>query len=366
MDCGIFARMGLRGLLLGMKRLFVFSLFMALSLSLASAQEYRDVTENYRSEFPKDFYFQRDYRVQWWYFTGHLFEESGREFGYELTFFVVGVQKREYGSKFGVNDIHISHFAISDVKEKKYYFGDGADSGAFDFAGSSDKELRVWVGKNALEGTMNKMHIKASDKERALDLVLIPRKQVVLNGDGGYSRKSEKSPFLASIYFSYTDMKTEGSLRIGGKTFHVKGKSWFDREISTRGLSNEETGWDWFGIQLDDGREIMLYMLKKKDGSVDKYSSGTIIYQDGRYRRLSLDDFRVHVLGRYRSKKTGADYPSGWEVGIPSENLSLRILPLIENQEFLATHSTGNYYWEGTCRVEGTEKGRAYVEMTGY
>ena len=355
-----------RGLLSEMKKLLVFSLFIALSLSLASAQEYRDVTENDRPAFPRDFYFQKDYRVQWWYLTGHLFDESGREFGYELTFFVVGIQKREYRSKFGVKHIYISHFAISDVTEKKYYFGDETDSGAFDFAGSSDKKLRVWVGENTLDGTMTKMHIKASGKEKALDLVLTPQKQVVLNGDRGYSRKSEKSPSLASIYFSYTDIKTEGGLRIGDRTFQVKGKSWFDREISTRGLSDEETGWDWFGIQLDDRREIMLSIVRKKDGSVDRYSSGTVVYQDGRYRHLSLDDFKVKVLGRYRSKKTGTDYPSGWEIRIPSENLSLRVVPLIENQEFLATHSTGNYYWEGTCRVEGTGNGRAYVEMTGY
>jgi predicted secreted hydrolase len=351
---------------LRMKRLFPLLLSIALFLSSASAQEYRDVTREHKPEFPGDFYFRKDYRVQWWYFTGHLFDEDSREFGYELTFFVVGIQTRQYKSKFGVDNIYISHFAVSDVNEKKYYYGEEADSGAFNAAGASDRDLRVWVGKNVLEGSIKKMHITAFDKGRALDLVLMPQKPVVLNGENGYSRKSEESPLLSSVYFSYTDMKTDGSLRIGDTIFHVRGKSWFDREISSKGLSKEETGWDWFSIRLDDGREIMLYILRKKDGSLDRYSSGTVVYRDGRYRHLSLDDFKVSVSGHYKSKKTGAVYPSQWEVRIPSENLALRLAPLMEDQEFIAAYSTGNYYWEGVCRVEGTEKGRAYVEMTGY
>jgi predicted secreted hydrolase len=345
--------------------LSIFLIFL-LTPSLALAEEYRDITENTRPEFPQDFFFQKNYRVQWWYFTGHLFDASGKEFGYELTFFAVGVQKREYQSKFGVETIYMSHFAISDVEGKRYYFGDMADSGTFNFAGSSAKELKFWIGKNVLEGTIEKIHIKFFNKKIALDLVLMPRKPVVLHGDGGYSRKSEESPLLASIYFSCTNLETKGTVRVGDTVLPVHGKSWFDREISTRGMSREDIGWDWFAIQLNDGREFMLSILRKKDGTFDKYSSGTVVYRDGRSKHLLLSDFRIRVLRRYKSKKTGAEYPAGWEVKIPSEDLDLNVVPLIEDQEFLTTHSTGNYYWEGTCSVEGTEKGRAYIEMTGY
>ena len=332
----------------------------------AFAGEYQDVLPGRTLQFPEDFFYRKDYRVQWWYFTGHLIDTGGREFGYELTFFAVGVQRGKYGSKFGVNNIYITHFAVSDVQAKKFYFSDKADSGAFDFAGAAQHQLKVWVGHNVLEGSMTGMHIMASDEEKAIDLVLTPAKPLVLQGDKGYSRKSGESPFVASYYFSFTNLETQGRLSIGGRGFKVHGKSWFDRELSTRGLGKEEAGWDWFSIQLSDDTEIMLYLIRRTDGSLSGYSSGTLVYPDGSYRHLSVNDFGVAVRDHYTSEKTGARYPSRWEVSIPSESLTLKITPLIMDQEFSAASSTGNYYWEGDCSVEGTAQGRAYVEMTGY
>jgi predicted secreted hydrolase len=349
-----------------MRRFLAVCTVLVLFSASVSAGEYRDVQAGRALQFPEDFFYRKDYRVQWWYVTGHLVDAAGREFGYELTFFVVGVQKRKYKSKFGVNNIYIAHFAVSDVQAKKFFFSDRADSGAFDFAGAAQDRLKVWVGGDVLEGSTAMMHISATDGEKTIDFLLTPAKPLVLHGEKGYSRKSGESPLMASYYFSYTNLKTEGSLGIGGKVFKVSGKSWFDREIATRGLGREEAGWDWFSIQLDGEREIMLYLIRKTDGTISRYSSGTLVYPDGSYRHLSLDDFSVTVLDHYKSDKTGARYPSRWEVSIPSESLSLKIAPLIRDQEFSGASSTGNYYWEGDCSVEGTARGRAYVEMTGY
>jgi predicted secreted hydrolase len=252
------------------------------------------------------------------------------------------------------------------VSKKNFYFSDKSDSGAFDFAGARENLLNVWVGKNSVEEAIEKMHLRAFDVDKALDLILIPTKPVVLHGEDGYSRKSEESPLLASYYFSYTNLKTEGSLTIGNNRFKVKGKSWFDREISSRELGQKQIGWDWFAIQLDDNREIMLYLLRNRDGSIDKNSSGTLISGDGKYRHLAKEDFSVTVSSFYKSQKTGARYPSRWEIKIPSEKMHLTLIPLIEDQELVTTRSTFNYYWEGACAVEGTVHGRAYVEMTGY
>jgi predicted secreted hydrolase len=213
---------------------------------------------------------------------------------------------------------------------------------------------------------MEEMYLSASDGDKAFDLTLISTKPIVLHGENGYSRKSEESPLIASFYSSYTNLKTEGSLKIGNKIYKVKGKSWFDREISSRGLGQKQVGWDWFSIQIDDNREIMLYLLRNKDDSIDKNSSGTFVSFDGAYRHLSKEDFSVTVLSHYKSKKTGARYPSQWEIKIPSEKIQLTLFPLIKDQELVTTRSTFNYYWEGTCAVEGTARGRAYVEMTGY
>ena len=351
-----------------MKRnILICTLFiLLLSCSFSFAGEYLDVTPDYKVKIPDDFYYKKDYRVQWWYFTGHLFDKNGREFGYELTFFVVNVQKRQYKSRFGVNHIYISHFAVSDVMGRKFYFSDKADSGVYGFAGSDDKKLRVWMSENILEGTVDEMNIMASGEDISLELRLIPEKMLVLHGEKGYSRKSEKSPLISSIYFSITNLKTKGTLKIGKEVFYINGRSWFDREISSKELDKEKEGWDWFSIQLDDKREIMIYILRNKDGSIDRFSSGTFIYPDGRYRHLIKDDFSIKILDHYTSEKTGADYPSKWEIEIPSEKLLLTITPLLQDQEFIAYKTTGNYYWEGTCKVDGTAKGRAYVEMTGY
>jgi len=337
-----------------------------LTFTLASAREYLDVTGDYSVNIPYDFFYKKDYRIQWWYFTGHLSDESGREFGYELAFFVVNVQQREYKSRFGVNRIYISHFAVSDIAGNVFRFSDRADAGVFEYAGAHSEKLKVWVGNNRLDGTFQDMRIKAADGNMSIDLHLKPVKPLVLNGVKGYSRKSAESPLIASVYFSYTQMSTEGKLVIGEEVHAVKGKSWFDREISTRSLGEKQVGWDWFALQLDDNREIMLYLIRNKDGSVDRYSSGTFVYQDGKYRRLSRDDFSVEVLSRYQSEKTGARYPIQWDIAIPSERLNLRVVPLIRDQEVIALNTTGNYYWEGACRVDGSARGKAYVEMTGY
>ena len=330
------------------------------------AQEFRDVTEGSRPSFPWALFYRDDFRIQWWYFTGHLRDEAGKEFGYEVTFFVAGVQKREYRSRFGVNDLYISHFAISDITGKKYYHTDAADSGAYGFAGAESGELKVWVNGNALEGVMEKMHVRAGNGAYSLDLALTPTKPPVLHGDNGYSRKSAGYPLFSSLYFSFTRMETEGGLNIQGKPLRVKGTSWFDREISSRGLAPDQKGWDWFSLQLDDGREIMLYIMRRLDGSPDPASSGTMVSRDGRYRRLSQRDFSITVRDHYTSAKTKARYPSRWQVSIPVEGLDLDVSPLLRDQEFIGLNSTGNYYWEGTCSVTGTASGRAYVELTGY
>ncbi len=349
-----------------MKRLLLFWLLFFLLAGTASAGEFGEITKGYYLKFPRDFYYKGGYRIQWWYFTGHLFTPAGREFGYELTFFVAGVQRRAYQSRFGVRNIHISHFAISEVKTGRYDSFDKADSGAYGFAGADTDRLKVWVGGNELEGTMTAMHIRADGGDKALDLALVPSKPLVLNGNNGYSRKSEESLQIASWYFSYTNLRTEGSVTVEGETFTVSGKSWFDREISSGKMGKGEKGWDWYSIQLDDGREVMLYLMRNKDGTIDRYSSGTFVSRDGQYRHLTLGDFNIAVLAHYSSKKTGAKYPSEWRLRVPSEKLDLRLVPVIEDQEFVAASSTGNYYWEGDCAITGSATGRAYVELTGY
>ncbi len=350
-----------------MNRLLIISLGIVLLLCLSTeAREWSDVAPGDTAMLPRDLYARKGYRIQWWYFTGHLYDGNGREFGYELTFFRAGVQKRKYESKFGVNTVYLVHFAVSDIQGKKYYRFSNADSGAYGFAGAESSRLRVWVDKDSVEGDLGRMHVRAQAKDADLDLLLLPKKPFVLNGDHGYSRKSEDSPLIASIYFSCTDLETRGTVKLGANLFPVRGKSWFDRELSSLGLSKNEAGWDWFALQLDDGREIMLYTIRKKDGSTDPYSSGTLVDRRGGSRHLAKEDYKIDVISSYISKRTGVRYPAKWEITIPSENLKLLVTPSLDDQEFTWDQMTGKPYWEGTCRIEGNAQGRAYVELTGY
>ncbi|HWR90623.1 MAG TPA: lipocalin family protein [Dissulfurispiraceae bacterium] len=331
-----------------------------------SAEEFADVTPSKSVAFPGDMHYRDDYKVQWWYLTGHLRDDQGRLFGYELTFFVVGVQKRPYRSRFGLNNIYISHFALTDVAGKRFSFSDVADRGAFASSGTEHGDLLVWTERNQLQWSGDTIRIRAGDDEKAIDFLLVPEKKVVLHGNNGYSRKSRESPLSASLYFSLTRLMTTGTLRYRDKVFRVTGSSWFDRELSTRDLEKEVRGWDWFAIQLDDGRDIMIYRLRRSDGTIDPFSSGTIVERDGSARQLSRDDVVLTVLGHYTSKKTRARYPSRWRIAIPSAGIDVTVIPSLEDQECVATRSTLNHYWEGTCSVEGSTTGRAYVELTGY
>jgi predicted secreted hydrolase len=327
-----------------MKILTLFSITIVLLFCVSGkAQEWRDVAPSDTVILPKDLYVQNGYRTQWWYFTGHLYDGQGREFGYELTFFIVGVQKKNYESKFGVDTIYLSNFAISDIQGKKFYNFSDADSGAYGFAGADSSKLRVWIDRDKLEGSLDKMRLTAHANGVSLNLVLLPKKPFVLHGDRGYSRKSEESPLIASLYFSCTDL-----------------------EISSKGLPENEAGWDWFALQLDDGQEIMLYVIRKTDGAIDRYSSGTLVDAEGKVIHLANEDYHIEVMNSYLSKKTDSRYPSKWEIAIPREKLHFIVTPLLEDQEFAGGLMRGNAYWEGTCKIEGSAKGRAYVEMTGY
>jgi predicted secreted hydrolase len=265
-----------------------------------------------------------------------------------------------------VNSVYISHFAVTDVSRKTFLFSDRSDSGAFGFAGADEGTLKVWVDRNSLEGGPDRMRIRAADEKKSLDLVLTPTKPAVFHGDRGYSRKSATSPLAASLYFSYTSLATGGTLRVGGEEFAVAGRSWFDQEISSLPLPAGIEGWDWFALMLDDGREMMLCLLRNAEGTTDAYSSGTVIGRDGKYRHLKREDFSVTETAYYRSTRTRARYPSQWVIAVPSEGFSATVTPLVEDQEFVADRTTFNTYWEGACRISGSHTGKAYVEMTGY
>jgi predicted secreted hydrolase len=229
---------------------------------------------------------------------------------------------------------------------------------------------RVWNEDWELTLREGRHHLKAEQDGCGIDLVLTSRKPIVIHGEGGISRKGEQDG-NASHYYSLTRLLTNGSLTIGGERLAVTGTSWMDHEFGTSFLEEGDLGWDWFSLQLEDGRELMLYRFRRAGETISPYSSGTLIERDGQARHLRLDDFRLTPGARWRSPATGADYPIDWTVEIPDLGLSLQVEAAFPEQELDAVESAGVSYWEGAVRATGSQgetriEGLGYLEMTGY
>lgn len=321
--------------------------------------------------FPADHGPHNEYRTEWWYFTGNVQEPSGRKFGYELTFFRYALtrEKQKSSSNWRSNQMYMAHFALTDVANDRFYADERFSRAANGLAGSLSDRYRVWLYDWSAEmekAEDSPIHLTAQTDAFAIDLKLELKKPAMFQGDKGFSQKSSE-PGNASYYYSYTRLKTSGTLRVQNRSFSVSGTSWMDREWSTSALSSEQTGWDWFALQFSDQTELMYYQLRRKDGKPDSHSSGALFLAD--YSKIPLTNQEVLVanLDYWKSPHTGITYPSRWRLSIPSLQTELEVIPLINDQELNVTYR----YWEGAVSVSGIKngqpiKGRGYVELAGY
>ncbi|MGR9073977.1 MAG: lipocalin-like domain-containing protein [Gammaproteobacteria bacterium] len=324
-----------------------------------------------RFGFPADHGAHPGFRTEWWYFTGNLKEASGRRLGYELTFFRFALTPSvtATSSAWRTNQLYMAHFALTDAENGRFYADERFARGANGLAGAGTGPFRVWLydwSAASEKGAFFPLRLKASGREFSIDLRLVAGKPFVLQGENGLSRKSPK-PGYASYYYSNTRMQTRGVVAVGGKRLEVAGESWMDREWSTSALAKEQIGWDWFALRLSDDTEIMYYRFRRRDGLPDPNSSGAVFLADGRKIPLSGDEVTIKVLNRWKSPHSGITYPSRWRLQIPSRNIELDLVPLIEDQELNLRYR----YWEGAVEISGKKKdmrvlGEGYVEMTGY
>lgn len=334
----------------------------------------RDGTEFEPVVLPGDLFAHSNAQTEWWYYTGHLESENGRQFGFELVFF----KRRTDLDRFGPvplrllgNPFYFAHFALTDKKSREFHYAHKKSSnGPLDEpAEAAEDHYYLRLGNWVIFDADGSHAIRAQMPDgTSLDAVLIPEKPVVLNGDKGVSFKDEGQ---ASRYFSYTRMRLAGSLFIGGKREAVKGSAWMDREFGTWQPTENQKGWDWFSIQLDNGTELMCYQLRNSAGAVSPYSSGTLVRADGTYENLRNTQFSIEPIGLWKSPQTGTEYPSNWVIRVPEYDIRLRISPCLENQELDTRGTTMIIYWEGACDVAGTiggtkVRGQAYVELVGY
>lgn len=339
---------------------------------LAFATSFRQALPGYEYAFPRDHASHESFKTEWWYYTGHLETVDKRRFGFELTFFRVGNDREQLPDNpaWALKNLYMAHFAVSDENGRRFFHTQKLNRGAYGFAGADSTRYHAWNENWSVELMDGVHHLKAYTPEYALDLTLLPAKPPVIHGKNGVSQKAACKG-CASHYYSLTRLNTQGTITVDGQTHPVFGISWMDHEFGSNQLTQEQIGWDWFSLQLDDNTEVMLYLLRHKDGTLEPHSSGTVIYEDGSSRYLALKDFTVTPTGQWTSPKSGGVYPMGWRVVIPSEDLHLTVTPAFENQELHTPFLSGITYWEGSSSITGTRdtkkvSGKAYVEMTGY
>ena len=337
---------------------------------------------DHRWSFPRDHWAHPGHRTEWWYFTGSLesLDQPGRRFGFQLTFFAVGLAPAPpaLDSAWATGSAVMVHAAVTDVDRGVHVFSEvlWRTSPLLGGFGAPPDPVLAWArappgteGRWTLALDGDRFRLAARDAARALALELAarPRKPPALQGPNGYSRKSSTAGY-ASLYYSLSRLALEGTLELGGERHRVRGEGWMDKELGSSQLAPGQAGWDWWSLRLADGRELMLYVLRRRDGTTD-FRKATLVERDGAVRLLAPEAWRVAARGRWRSEATRAEYPSGWDVEVPGEGIRLRVEPEVRASENVSALVPGLAYWEGPVRLTGPEgqtAGEGYVELTGY
>jgi len=330
---------------------------------------FAQATEQDAVRFPADLGPHPDYQTEWWYYTGNLQTTTGRDFGFQLTFFRRALTPVEVtaDNEWQTRQVYLAHFTISDVANEAFYPAERFSRGAAGLAGAQAEPYQVWLENwFAEEQPDGRVRLFAETEQVTLDLLLAQSMDPVLHGEGGLSQKGPETG-NASYYYSFVQQPAEGVVRVGEENFAVTGRAWKDHEWSTSALSGDAEGWDWFSLQLDNGGALMFFEIRNAEGGLEPFSSGTYVAPDGRLSLLARGDWSVTVLDTWRSEETDIEYPVAWEIEIPELELSLTGRALMPNQELTVSYT----YWEGAVSYTGDLAGEplnaiGYVEMTGY
>jgi predicted secreted hydrolase len=341
-----------------------------------STEGYARATGLRKFEFPRDHGPHPRYRIEWWYFTGNLANGDGRRYGFQFTLFrrAVSPSPPDSASPWSTNQIYLAHAALVDVTAGSFQYDERFARGALGLAGVESEPFRAWLEDWQVEEVPSpqqcrecfQVRIAVQASSFALDLSLRNTKPPVLHGREGLSAKGHR-PGNASYYYSHSRLDTSGTIRQGRFSHLVRGSSWFDHEWSTSSLEPEQSGWDWFALQLDDSTEIMLFRLRHRSDPAADYLYGSYVDPDGQLTPLKGDDFRIRIEKSWRSPRSGATYPAAWRISLPQLDIVLNVRPRLADQEM----QTSFRYWEGAVDVRGERDGtviagEGYVELTGY
>jgi predicted secreted hydrolase len=317
----------------------------------------------YQFQFPRDHFDHPEFRTEWWYYTGNLHARDGHRYGFELVFFRQGQRRGPAAnpSTWRIDDLYLAHLALTDIDGRHFRYYKRLNRAGPGIAGIDFDQRRIWNGNWETRWDHDSQTLSAVADGIRLSLRLAPRKPAIIQGENGVSQKAEGAG-KASYYVSFPLLDTEGT--VNGTP--VTGTAWMDHEWFSNQLEPSVQGWDWFSIQLAGNAQFMLFQLRRTDGSIDPYSSGTYIAADGRSTHLKRADFELQPLEFWVSPKTHARYPTRWRVSIPSLHVALECAAAIPDQELISDDAAGPTYWEGAVVYSGSASGVGYLEMTGY
>jgi predicted secreted hydrolase len=338
----------------------------------AMNEAYQLALPGYRYAFPRDHFSHPGFQTEWWYYTGNVQSADGQQFGFELTFFrQAGSREAAKTATWDVRDLFLAHLALSDLSGGRFYHTERMNRSGPGIAGADEVAQRIWNGNWQIVWKEGDQQLQAIDADFELHFALHSEKSPVIHGENGVSQKAEGAG-RASHYISLTRLATTGSITLNGKVFAVSGLAWMDHEFFTHQLSPEQAGWDWLSVQLEDHTELMLFHIRRRDGSIDPFSAGTYVDAQGKTTHLRKEDFVLQALGdNWKSPTSKASYPIRWKIAVPKLGLELEASTLLAGQELAGGSSLAPTYWEGAVAFFGTRagqniRGAGYLEMTGY
>ncbi|MGO3927519.1 lipocalin-like domain-containing protein [Rhodopseudomonas pseudopalustris] len=327
----------------------------------SDAGEFAPVVPGRRLSFPEDHGPHPDFRIEWWYLTANLKDADGKPYGVQWTLFrqamTPGPQREGWASQ----QIWMAHAALSSAETHR--FAEKFSRGGIGQAGVTAAPFRALIDDWAMQGgdamkaaTLSPLDVTASGSDFGYRLQLTAERPLVLQGDAGYSRKSDRGQ--ASYYYSQPYFAARGTVTLDGRAVEVSGTAWMDREWSSQPLASDQTGWDWFSLHLASGEKVMLFRLRQSGGQA--YFAGNWIGLDGKSEPLAPDAIALEPIGF--TETAGRRLPTRWRIGLPGHGLSIETTPLNPNSWM----GTSFPYWEGPISFSGSQAGIGYLEMTGY
>lgn len=345
--------------------------FLALPLALLPAQArargvaYPEVRPGFRLEFPRDHGAHPEFRQEWWYVTGLLATPGGETLGFQVTYFRArpDIDTGNPGALVP-RQVVVAHAALADARHGRLRHEDRAARASLGLAGAGTGTTRVWVDDWRLDLERNAWRARIAAREFGMDLELRMGRLPMANGHQGYSRKGPR-PEEASYYYSVPQLEAAGAIERAGRREAVTGQAWLDHEWSSQYMAAGAVGWDWIGINLAGGGALMAFRMRDAAGRT-LYAGGSVLSPQDLLRVLAPEEVSFAPLRRWRSPRTGAEYPVAMKVAALGREWLVE--PMMDDQELDATRSTGTIYWEGAVRVklDGAVVGRGYLELTGY